>query len=152
VYLTCPRCRLSAFRRPGDDGDDRCPRCGSRATLTLQLDPVGRAPDAFSVDVSRRGATTIVSARGDVDLSTEAGLRSAGADAARHAECVVVDLTDVTFLDSTGIRALVVIRGVVDDNGARMVVVAPAGGPASAVIELCGLEQQLGVVRDLAVS
>jgi anti-anti-sigma factor len=151
VYLTCPSCHLSVFRRPGDNVDGRCPRCGSLDTLTLQLDPAAIEPDVFGIDVTLRGTTAIVTVRGDVDLCNQEQLRSAGADAARQAECVVVDLTDVTFLDSSGIGALLMIRGVVGDNGTRMVVVAPARGPADRVIELCGLEQHLGVVRDLAV-
>jgi hypothetical protein len=44
-----------------------------------------------------------------------------------------------------------VIRDVVAERRRRMVVVAPAGGPADRIIELCGLERHLGVVRDLGV-
>jgi anti-sigma B factor antagonist len=149
MYLTCPTCHISVFRRPGEELNDRCPRCHARVTLTLTLpqDPVVVELEAFQVDVSRQGTTAIVSVHGEIDLSNEARLRSAGADAARDAEYVVVDLTDVDFIDSAGIRALIVLRDVVEDSG-RMVVVAPPDSPADRLIELCGLSSHLGVVRD----
>lgn len=37
-----------------------------------------------------------------LDLSNKSGLRSAGAEAARHRQRVLVDLTDVAFMDSSG--------------------------------------------------
>jgi anti-sigma B factor antagonist len=50
--------------------------------------------------------------RGDLDLATADTLRAAVADALRGDTCtsVVLDLAEVTFIDSTGLGTLVAIR------------------------------------------
>jgi len=57
---------------------------------------------------------------------------------------VEVDLSDVTFLDSAGLRALVTVAKAVRhlDRSFRVVHVAP---PARRVIEICALEEYLGL-------
>ncbi|WP_377640209.1 STAS domain-containing protein [Oryzobacter terrae] len=62
----------------------------------------------LSVTTSRQGDVTIVSVAGEVDVYTAAQLRAALDEevAAGHVE-LVVDLDDVTFLDSTGLGVLV---------------------------------------------
>src|SRR5437868_1361675 len=57
-----------------------------------------------------RGAdgTVVVDVRGDIDTTSSERLRRALTEASRrHPSRVVVDLTHVTFIDSTGISALV---------------------------------------------
>ncbi len=62
----------------------------------------------LSVTTSRQGDVTIVSVAGEVDVYTAAQLRAALDEevAAGHVE-LVVDLDEVTFLDSTGLGVLV---------------------------------------------
>ena len=62
----------------------------------------------LSVTTSRQGDVTIVSVAGEVDVYTAAQLRAALDEevAAQHVQ-LVVDLDEVTFLDSTGLGVLV---------------------------------------------
>ncbi|MFQ6172214.1 STAS domain-containing protein [Oryzobacter sp. R7] len=62
----------------------------------------------LSVTTSRQDDVTIVSVAGEVDVYTAAQLRAALDDevAAEHVQ-LVVDLDEVTFLDSTGLGVLV---------------------------------------------
>jgi anti-sigma B factor antagonist len=62
----------------------------------------------LSVTTSRQDDVTIVSVAGEVDVYTAAQLRSALDEevAAEHVQ-LVVDLDEVTFLDSTGLGVLV---------------------------------------------
>lgn len=62
----------------------------------------------LSVTTSRQDDVTIVSVAGEVDVYTAAQLRAALDDevAADHVQ-LVVDLDEVTFLDSTGLGVLV---------------------------------------------
>jgi anti-sigma B factor antagonist len=61
----------------------------------------------FSVDSVAEGERLTVRVAGDIDLSTADKLAEALEEAVSRSREVRVDLTQVTFLDSTGIRALV---------------------------------------------
>jgi anti-sigma B factor antagonist len=61
----------------------------------------------FTVERSDGGDRTTVTVRGDVDLGTVNALGQALEQATREGGQVVIDMTDVTFLDSTGVRVLV---------------------------------------------
>ena len=64
--------------------------------------------DSFMVRVTDLGDNpAVITASGEVDLATAAQFSAAIQLAAQRSECVEVDLDDVTFLDSAGIRVLV---------------------------------------------
>ena len=78
--------------------------------MASRIPPTEDCPDPselLSITVEPRGASTVVTARGEIDLYTAPLLRSALRDAIDGpAECVVIDLTDVTFMASSGLAAL----------------------------------------------
>jgi len=61
----------------------------------------------FSVDHVPDGGRIIVKVAGDIDLATADKLAESLEEAVGQASEVRVDLSEVTFLDSTGIRSLV---------------------------------------------
>jgi len=62
----------------------------------------------LSVTTSRQGDVTVVSVAGEVDVYTAAQLRAAlDEEVAADRVQLVVDLDEVTFLDSTGLGVLV---------------------------------------------
>ncbi|HJQ41930.1 MAG TPA: STAS domain-containing protein [Jatrophihabitantaceae bacterium] len=73
----------------------------------------------FTVSVQHHAASTDVLIGGDVGLEVADQLKSAGIDAVRTSDRprVVIDLGDVTFLDSSGLGALVTIRTEAIDAG-----------------------------------
>jgi anti-sigma B factor antagonist len=71
----------------------------------------------------------VVAASGEIDLATASSFRTALIDAvADRAGDLVVDLSDVTFMDSTGLGALVSARRRLALRGASLRLVGPAGG------------------------
>ena len=82
---------------------------------------------------------------GEIDAETGMLLRDAVArlDAPRH-QSIELDLSAVTFVDSSGIRALVQAHRVADDAGARIVLVDPSH-PVVRVLALVGLEGYFAV-------
>jgi anti-sigma B factor antagonist len=60
----------------------------------------------FNVDVRREGTRTVVTPSGEVDLGTAGQLRSA-LQRSREAGPVVLDLRDVTFMDSVGLGLVI---------------------------------------------
>jgi anti-sigma B factor antagonist len=79
----------------------------------------------FSVDVrADGGADATVVVRGDLDMVTAPHLSERAAEAA--SKNLVIDLSQVTFMDSTGLRALWTLRQNVTANGGRAMLRAPS--------------------------
>lgn len=66
----------------------------------------------LSLDTRREGAVTVLAVRGDLDLATVALLREPAMEELERTECqkLVLDLTGLTFLDSTGLGCWVDLR------------------------------------------
>lgn len=59
------------------------------------------------VTLDRQGGVVVASLAGEVDLSNVADIRLALVEAvAQETECLVIDLSETTYLDSTGVRML----------------------------------------------
>lgn len=61
----------------------------------------------LSIDVSNHEASTVITLSGDIDIETAPALREQLAALPPRVRTVVVDLSDVEFLDSSGVGALV---------------------------------------------
>lgn len=81
---------------------------------------------------------------GDVDMSSAGELREAGSKAVADDLDVRVDLSGVTFIDSSGVGALVAIRAAALGRERTMVVENPSER-ARQVIEVCGLTADFGL-------
>ena len=85
-----------------------------------------------------------ISAKGEVDIGTAPGLASAlEAAEASGAVAIVLDLSGVTFIDSTGLSVLV--RGALrSEEGNRLSIVASPS--VDRVVDLTGLRDRLPLV------
>ncbi len=74
-----------------------------------------------------RDATAVVSVTGEIDRDSRLQVQRVVTDVVRRERSrrIVVDLSEVTFLDAAGIRALLTCRGVVERRGARLEVRRP---------------------------
>jgi anti-anti-sigma factor len=77
----------------------------------------------FQVD--QVGECAVVRAGGEIDTRTVHGLDAAVAEAAGLAAHVVIDLAQVSFIDSTGLGALLVARKTGRERGRSMSLVSP---------------------------
>jgi anti-sigma B factor antagonist len=95
----------------------------------------------------RRGGVPIVHASGEVDLDSAPELRRALAAAQAFAlEAVVVDLSEVTFMDSAGIAVLVGgIRHAVDNHGSLRLVVPATAKTVRRVLAVTELDRILAI-------
>ncbi|MFI0898112.1 STAS domain-containing protein [Streptomyces sp. NPDC020983] len=86
--------------------------------------------------------TTVVTACGDIDIETAPSLDADLAAALHTHHRVVLDLSDVTFMDCTGLRALVHARNLADRLGNRLVL-RGAARPVLRLLRLTGLDKRL---------
>src|SRR3954471_2402953 len=98
-------------------------------------------PEAFSVRVERRGDAAVVVPTGELDLATapalEASLSRAFTD---PAERVVLDLRELEFIDSSGLRTLLTARRQADDAGKSFSLVAGHRG-LERTLEIAGVHK-----------
>jgi anti-sigma B factor antagonist len=87
---------------------------------------------------------TIVTVSGEIDMDTVTDLTEIMTNALARAQRLVVDLTGVSFIDSTGLRALVDVH-IEASRTARDVKLAVGDGQARRPIEISGLDQVLSV-------
>jgi len=107
----------------------------------MKDDGVGR------IAVDRVGATAwIVELTGEHDLSTVGGLQEELAAIFAQGTSIVIDLSSVTFMDSSVLRELIVAQRRADsDDGEDVAIVAPAGGFAARLIALAGAGSMFSV-------
>lgn len=77
----------------------------------------------FEVRTEQREGVVVLTATGELDAYTAPVLDQVAADTADGRPRVVIDLTGLTFLDSTGLRVLVGVRGRLPEPGQLRVVV-----------------------------
>lgn len=87
--------------------------------------------------VGRRGVLAVA---GEVDIQTAAELQTAIEAAGNRALELWVELSDTTFMDSSGLHALVQSRAHLAQAGRRLVLICPQG-PVLRVLALTGLDQ-----------
>jgi anti-sigma B factor antagonist len=103
----------------------------------------------FSISRHREGDATVVSPVGEVDLVTVDKVRAHVREATGESSRVVLDLRQVTFMDSSALRLLVEVQQLAEQDGFAFAVVR---GPASLerLFQVTGLDGRLDLHDDPA--
>src|SRR4051794_28378505 len=110
--------------------------------------PAGAPPLDVKVTPASHGAT--VSIAGELDIATVPRVREALASpVVAGAEAVVVDLTEVSFMDSTGLAALLELQRALTARGGRLAIACPEG-PARLLLDVTGVADKLELHPTLA--
>jgi anti-anti-sigma factor len=112
----------------------------------------GRRAETVSVRVlaahDHDQGRAVISVRGEIDLETAPALREALSWVHEHRTGpVVVDLSEVGFMDSTGVHVLVDARQWLTLTNRRLAIACHDGGQVHRVLELLGLLDALAVHR-----
>ena len=101
-------------------------------------------PDALSIDILTTDDRTVVRVVGEVDLATQDMIGAALAAEGIEPRALTVDLAGVTFLDSAGLRMLVLLHRRCADNGGALVV---RGAPPAVqtLFQITGLDSILTI-------
>lgn len=107
--------------------------------------------DELSVDIKieHDGDAAVFRLRGCLDLVTSPLLRAAlleSADEGKHE--IIIDLTQLEFIDSTGLGALIGAHRRATERGGRVGLII-AEGPIGRLLSITGLIRVFGVYTDL---
>jgi anti-sigma B factor antagonist len=102
------------------------------------------------VHFESREGVLIARVTGEIDMSNAGDLRSAITEATpTEAAGVVLDLSDVDYIDSAGIHLLYRLGEVLRNRGQTLRVVVPPGSPTSDALRLAGVKRHVDVVEEL---
>ena len=106
-------------------------------------------PTGFSISISDRDGRAVVVIRGELDLATAPALEEAIQGRLDDGQDVVVDLRELEFMDSTGLRVLVAAHGRVEDTEQRFLIVRPLPGASiERILAVAGVERVLDLIDD----
>jgi anti-sigma B factor antagonist len=103
------------------------------------------------VTVDTVDAAQLLVVRGEVDLATVEAVRAQLTPALEHADKVVLDLREVTFMDTQGLAVVIEAQQSAAESGTRFVIVR-APEHVHRLFEMIGLADRLTVVDDPAAA
>ena len=103
----------------------------------------------FDVSVELAGTTAIVRLAGELDLATAPELTEVLHGLQPACKRIILDLTGLEFIDSTGLRLAVTEHGRASMDGFEFVITGAAGAVLK-VLRLTGLDVKLPLAPDVA--
>jgi anti-sigma B factor antagonist len=100
----------------------------------------------LELTIARHGTTATLELAGDLDVAQDERVRAALKEIFDdHPECLVLDLSELSFIDSTGIGVVIAMKKAAERDGVRLVI---CRGPLAVqrVFELTGLASSLPFV------
>jgi anti-sigma B factor antagonist len=114
--------------------------------------PAAHAEEPLEVTVGAASFGTVVAIAGELDIGTAPRLQRAfTSSAVIESDAVLVDLSNVTFIDSTGLSLLLTLDQELRGRGGRLAIASPAGA-ARLLFDVTGIDEhlQLYASRDAA--
>jgi anti-anti-sigma factor len=104
-------------------------------------------PEGLNIVVRREGTTTAIEVHGEWDLAGLPSIRQAISWVMDDLpECIVLDLSQVEFMDSTGLHAAIELTRRSAAQHKRLVII-PGPGPVERMFEITGLREKLPFVE-----
>jgi anti-sigma B factor antagonist len=105
--------------------------------------------DPFTLQERDEGGVRVIAVAGELDIATAPQL-CARLDASRitRRPRLLVDLSDVEFCDSTGLRALLGAASEVRAHGGRFAIVCPPSGDVARLLDIVGAGEWMAIHAD----
>jgi anti-sigma B factor antagonist len=98
----------------------------------------------LSIEARAMGDRTVLTVRGELDLYTAPALRDRVlAAAAEGQRRLVIDLSGVPFMDSSGLGVIVACLKRLRESGGDLALVTAPGSPPSKLLSLTGLDRAI---------
>src|SRR5687768_10663324 len=153
--LTEPGCRRAKRTRRGAGlgmGRTRS-SAGRRRTTVFKLaeEPIllgnGRIPHHLDLQSDRYGETVVVRLTGELDIACEEHFEQSLRVLEQHADGIVLDLSALSFMDSTGIRLVLQAWYSTQRGGCEFAIVL-GDSPVKRTLEIAGLDRVLPIATD----
>jgi anti-sigma B factor antagonist len=92
---------------------------------------------------TRQYGVVVIRLSGEIDMANAPRIGREMVLNLADAGAVLIDLTEVTFLDSAGVRLLDVLLGDLEDRGTPVRFVVDTDGAARKTLELCAFRDEL---------
>lgn len=103
----------------------------------------------MNCEIQEAGDAAVVTLSGDVDLESSPRVRSALLECVKSNPSVVVDMSGVDYIDSSGVASLVEAFQTARKNGTRFVL-AKVSDAALRVLELARLDKVFAIVPEVS--
>ena len=103
------------------------------------------------VRIEREDKTVVAVLKGEVDMSNAASVRLQIAESITpDDDALLVDLTELSFIDSAGLHSLIELGTVLDERRQQLLLCVPHGSTTERAIEIIGLPRAVSVHTDRA--
>lgn len=103
------------------------------------------------VRFEREDKTVVAVITGEVDMSNAASVRQQIAESVTpDDDALLVDLSDLSFIDSAGLHALIELGAALDERRQQLLLCVPRGSAIARAIEIIGLSRAVSVHADRA--
>ena len=109
----------------------------------------GSTPGDRPIALSVRSIDRVVTVDGEIDVTSTDFVRQAILDVAATEDLIVVDLTGVTYADSSTIALMMTMTRDLRAKRCTLRIVAPSGGRPRRVFALTGVEPALSLFETL---
>jgi anti-sigma B factor antagonist len=104
----------------------------------------------FTCDVARPGDATVVTLRGELDIICADAFKRRFSDATEDEPAhVVLDVRDLTFIDSTGLALILGVNAMAQDEGFDLTIVSTARDAPNKIFRMTGMDRVLPLVEEL---
>ena len=101
------------------------------------------------VRVEREEKTVVAALTGEVDMSNAASVRlQIAGSVTPDDDALVVDLSDLSFIDSAGLHTLIELGTVLDERRQQLLLCLPQGSTIRRAIEIIGLPRAISIHAD----
>ncbi len=105
---------------------------------------------SFKVRCEAYDGGVVVVASGEIDIASSPDLRAALLEPQADAETLVLDLREVTFIDSSGLGVIVGQHKRAQEDRHRFAVAVAPASPINRILNLSGLVKVLDIIADPA--
>jgi anti-anti-sigma factor len=105
--------------------------------------------DALDIEVRNERGVVIAAVAGEIDVSTVAQFRECLLELADNGGTLIVDLNRVTFIDSTGLGALVATAGRAAEHGGSLYAVCAQPQPRR-LLWMTGVDKRIPLAATVA--
>jgi anti-sigma B factor antagonist len=103
----------------------------------------------FAFELSRTSCATVMTLRGELDVVCADAFKRRFAEATEDEPAhVVVDVRELTFVDSTGLALLLGVNQMSQDGGFELSIISTEGGASSKIFRMTGTDKILPLVDE----